>query len=173
MAEIGTLMLQESSPTASGSDLQLSSPPAQRLEERPNRRLISPIDREYLQALASLGYTDEAVRLLDMVYEEARSTVAYNSIKPRLLHNVDLDYIEVLLLIGQRSRALRFIFSAVERFEREAAALAGPARQSRLDSEYRRTIRAIEEHRGLRGGRNRASSRLASLLGKILRKGSA
>jgi len=144
-----TLVIQARPRITEDHGARLADIPVWPLESKSTTGFISPFDRQYLESLASMGYAEEAARLIDRAYETATSNTVEEQ-RARLFTKVDLEYLEVLLTIGQRAKALSLIISAVERFERQAAArLASRQQDTWLDREYRRTIRAIEQGKPL------------------------
>ncbi len=166
-----TLVIQARPRIAEDHGARLADIPVWPLQSKSTTGFISPFDREYLESLASMGYAEEAARLIDRAYERATSNIVEEP-RGRLFTKVDLEYLEVLLTIGQRAKALSFIISAVERFEREAASrLASRQQDTWLDREYRRTIRAIEQGRLLGPPSRQERGKLARLFRRVVRFG--
>ncbi len=108
---------------------------------RPEHRFLSRMDRDYIRALMALGYRGEAADLVQKAHEAGPGRPAGD--RP-LLTIYDLEYVEMLLVVGRRRVAVDFVLHLMEDYEFASVGRMGETTRSRLDREYQATMRAID-----------------------------
>jgi len=122
--------------------------------ERAGRdRFLSERDRQYIKALVIMGYQDEAVWLVRKAYasrrqerDAARAREEQRLGHPVLLTRFDIDYLETLLLVGDRRNALDLFLQAMDDYQLNGPNASAPrdCHWPMLEKEYREAIEAIE-----------------------------
>lgn len=108
---------------------------------RPEHRFLSKRDRDYIRALMALGYRDEAADLVQKAYGAGPRRPAGD--RP-LLTIYDLEYVEMLLVVGRRRVAVDFVLHLMEDYELASGSRMAETTRSRLDREYEATMRSID-----------------------------
>ncbi len=112
----------------------------------PGHHFLSRMDRQYIKALLAIGYAEDAADLLQKAYKARLQETRVHGTEDRPpLTIFDLEYVEMLLIVGQRRLAVDFVLRLMEEFElASAGAMATTQTRSRLKREYEATMRAIE-----------------------------
>jgi len=119
-------------------------------------RFLSVKDRQYIRALVIMGYREEAARLVHQAYERrkqereaAKARERERSGRTTLFTRFDIDYLEMLVLVGDRKAAMDLFLRAMDDFELERLGTIVRRVDSdmRLEIEYREAIRTIEAGR--------------------------
>jgi hypothetical protein len=108
---------------------------------RPEHRFLSKRDRDYIRALMALGYRGEAADLVQKAYEAGPRRPAGDG---PLLTIYDLEYVEMLLVVGRRRVAVDFVLHLMEDYEIASVGRMAETTRSRLDREYEATMRSID-----------------------------
>jgi len=106
---------------------------------------LSERDRQYIKTLVVLGYREDAAILVDKAYGKRSNEISTGG-SERLFSNFDLEYLEMLILVGQRRRAVEVFLGLMNDYE--LSILGRIAKnldnQSKLDEEYREILSSIE-----------------------------
>ena len=116
-------------------------------------RFLSMKDRQYIRALVIMGYREEAARLVNQAYarrkqerEAARAQEEQRPGRATLFTRFDIDYLEMLILVGDRRAAMDLFLRTMDDYERDrlGTIVRRVDSELKLEMEYRETIRAIE-----------------------------
>jgi hypothetical protein len=110
------------------------------------KRLLSNLDREYIRALVLIGYRVDAAILVERAYNgrlRDREAAVDDLV---LLNAVELEYLEMLAVVGQRAKGGKLLLDRMDSYQRSILGhIAGSIEtRARLDKEYAETIAAIE-----------------------------
>ena len=144
-------------------------------------RFLSTRDRQYIKALVIMGYRDEAGRLVHKAYarrrqerEAARASEQQKFGHPTLFTRFDIDYLEMLILVGDRRAAMDLFLRAMDDYEldRLGTIVRRVDNQMMLEMEYRETMKAIEAGRSLADcvGPEKAKNQRRAPLRSLLRR---
>jgi hypothetical protein len=146
--------LDSLTPLSRGSSRQVEVPTELELSEtpglspyldigryRPEHRFLSRMDRDYIRALLATGYPEEAADLVQKAY---RAGAQPPTGERPLLTIYDLEYIEMLLIVGRRRMAVDFVLHLMEEYELTSGVRLAETTRSRLDREYETTMTAID-----------------------------
>jgi hypothetical protein len=144
-------------------------------------RFLSTKDRQYVKALVVMGYRDEAARLVHKAYakrkterETASASEQQRFGRPTLFTRFDIDYLEMLILVGDRRAAMDLFLRAMDDYEldRLGTIVRRVDNEIMLEMEYRETMKAIEAGRSLAGcvGPEKAKDQRRAPLRSLLRR---
>jgi len=110
---------------------------------------ISRIDREYLETLVMIGCGEEASELVRRAYDARRPEIENRrwftpSTQP--LTDLDIDYLEALIIVGDRRRAISALHQIIEQYELKVRGelIRAEEAPSAIDREYIRVMDSIE-----------------------------
>jgi hypothetical protein len=108
---------------------------------------LSEKDRQYIRALVVMGYREDAAILVNKAYDSRCSEIGtVNSSHGRLFSLFDVEYLEMLVLVGQRKRAVEVILSLMNEYELTTLGrvVQSLETQSKLETEYRDILESID-----------------------------
>ncbi len=114
---------------------------------------LSTRDRQYIRALVVLGFRQEATMLVHRAYArrcrelESSMVTMDEGLCGSLFTPLDLEYVEMLVMVGDRRSAIDLILRAMDDYElgKLGRIVHSLDTQSRLKREYEQTVRAIEK----------------------------
>lgn len=106
---------------------------------------LSERDRQYIRTLVVLGYREDAAILVNKAYGK-RSNEISTGVSERLFSNFDLEYLEMLVLVGQRRRAVEVFLGLMNDYELSILGMIAKSldNQAKLDEEYREILSSID-----------------------------
>ena len=109
---------------------------------------LSEKDRQYIKTLVVMGYRNDAAMLVNKAYERRCQEIDRpHQTSSRLFNLFDVEYLEMLVLVGQRKRAVKAILGLMDDYELATLGriVQSLETQSMLDEEYRITISSIDQ----------------------------
>lgn len=134
-------------------------------------------DKQYIRALVVMGYREDASMLVQQAYEKRKreigSAISYrggHGANWALFTPFNIEYLEILLLVGDRRRAIMLVLRVMDDYELKnlGQIVRTTEAQAKIDREYFDTMRAIETTGSLPPEIDTARSR-TSLLGLLRR----
>lgn len=122
-------------------------------EIKPENYFLSMKDKQYIRALVVMGYREDASRLVQQAYEKRKreigSAMGYrggHGLNWTLFTLFDIEYLEMLLLVGDRRRAIMLVLRVMDDYELKnlGQIVRTTEAQAKIDREYFETMRAIE-----------------------------
>jgi hypothetical protein len=113
----------------------------------PVYHFLSERDRQYIRTLVVLGYREDASILVNKAYDSRCSEIGIVNGSPgRLFSLFDVEYLEMLVLVGQRKRAVEVILSLMDDYELATLGrvVQSLETQSKLEVEYRDILDSID-----------------------------
>jgi len=108
---------------------------------------LSERDMQYIRALVVLGYREDAAILVNKAYDSRCLEIGtVNGSPDRLFGLFDIEYLEMLVLVGQRKRAVEVILSLMDDYELATLGrvVQSLEAQTNLEVEYRDILESID-----------------------------
>ncbi len=137
-------------------------------------RLISSLDKEYLEALSLIGYRRQGRDLLQRAYRAKESEVEnrrWLSPPTEPLTDLDIEYLEALILLGDRKSALIEVHKIIDQHEIRVHGqiMDKESASSPIDQEYLRIMEMIDRGQTLRNNEKKDGHEILYLLKDIFR----
>jgi hypothetical protein len=109
---------------------------------------LSEKDRQYIRTLVVMGYPEDAAMLVNKAYDRRCHEIdRHSGSSGHLFTLFDVEYLEMLVLVGQRKKAVDAVLALMDDYELATLGriVQNMETQSVLEKEYRTTIKSIDE----------------------------